>query len=160
MASIKISELNETTELESNDLFAVVDTVADETKKMSYGSLKTQMIGDTIATVSGHYTAVEGVTAKQITLDYPTGFTKDNCSVISVMMRNSTQQSQFWGTGTVMTLNSTVTGEVLNSVTLSSEKITLYLRNLYISTSTDGNANIRDIDLPNIDYKIILMKTN
>lgn len=110
-----------------------------------------------LAIVSGSYTTETGTSAQQIHLNYPTGFTKDNCIVASVMMRNATQN--FWGTGSVMTLNSTVTGEVLDSVTLASEDITLYVRNLYVRAYTsETNPQVSEMDLPSLDFKVVLFK--
>lgn len=155
MASIKISELNEATELESNDLFAVVDTVADETKKMSYGSLKTQMIGDTIAIVSGSHTYTAGQTQKTIGVNYPTGFTKNNCVVIGVMIQKT--GNDYWVTGSRMSSNGSASGAIINDVFLRESGIEITLRNTYLRTS---DPYVQELDVPGLSFKIILMKTN
>ena len=82
MASIKISELNEATSLDSNDLLAMVDNTADETKKVTFGNLETQIINDRFAVVSVASTGESGL----IKFNYPSGWTYDNCVVISYSM--------------------------------------------------------------------------
>lgn len=81
MASIKISELNEATELNSNDLIPVVDTINDETKKMTYENVKTQIINDNFAVITGTFRGTAGWEY----ISYPDGYTKDNCVVVSAM---------------------------------------------------------------------------
>ena len=99
-------------------------------------------------------------TSKQVTLNYPTGFTKDNCVVLSVMMRNASLESEPWGNGCVMTLNSTITGEILNSITLNEANITVYARNVYARAYSEATTpQIQEITLPpQINGKLVLMK--
>lgn len=79
MASIKISELNEKTNIIDNDLVAVVDSIADETKKMTYGNLKTQIVNDNFAVITIQPTSPGAF----IRFDYPTGWNPQNCIILS-----------------------------------------------------------------------------
>lgn len=102
MASIKISELNEKTSLESEDLLPIVDTINDETKKTTFGNLKEKIHGDNFYVIMGVQTLTasqEGQYDTQTTwqLDYPTGFNMNNCVVISFGLSDASKTTVSWG---------------------------------------------------------------
>ena len=117
-----------------------------------------KLLGD-FAVITGNYAYEESVTDKEITLSYPTGFTRDNCVVISIMLGNTAIKTKPLGCNSVMTSNSTATGAVANSVVLFESNIRLKLRNLcakdYVESTT---PQIMSQELPNLEYKVVLMK--
>ena len=117
-----------------------------------------KLLGD-FAVITGNYAYEESVTDKEITLSYPTGFTRDNCVVISIMLGNTAIKTKPLGCNSVMTSNSTATGAVANSVVLFESDIRLKLRNLcakdYVESTT---PQIMSQELPNLEYKVVLMK--
>lgn len=94
MASIKISELNEKTNLIDGDLVPVVDTIGNETKKITYGNLKTQIIDDRFAVIN-YDTATNGFHLMYST-PLPTGYNGDNCTVISWMWKYTSGEDTDW----------------------------------------------------------------
>lgn len=158
MASIKISELNEKTSLNSGDLLPIVDIIEDETEKMSYSNFKTQIINDTFAVITGTIEANSGTGSIPTTLSYPTGFNMDNCVVVSLMVGNSNgQDNGQFVYGTKNTLDSSVQGGFNNEIKLGSENITIISRCIYLRNenpiSVIGWAYVRDI-------KLVLLKTS
>lgn len=84
MASIKISELNELTSVDNADLLPIVDSSANETKKITYENLRNQ----SLVILSGNAN-LEANTSTEITLSYPSGFTFNNCVPISFGIENT-----------------------------------------------------------------------
>lgn len=145
------------TEAQWADDFLSADNYYDKSE-MNTKLADYKLLGD-FAVITGSYEYVEGQSSKQIELSYPTGFTKDNCVVISVMSGNSATQTKPMGNGSVMTLNSTTTGSVLYSAVLNTSNIILYFRNVYARAYSESTSpQIQLQDLPNLDYKIVLMK--
>lgn len=102
MASIKISELNEKTSLESEDLLPIVDTINDETKKTTFGNLKEKIHGDNFYVITGVQTLTASPntsydTATAWQLDYPTGFNMNNCVVVSFGLSDASKTTVSWG---------------------------------------------------------------
>ena len=90
MASIKISELNEATSLDSSDLLAMVDNTADETKKVTFENLETQIINDRFAIINVAGTGTTGL----IKFNYPNGWTYENSVILSFSaLINNTQRT-------------------------------------------------------------------
>ena len=117
-----------------------------------------KLLGD-FAVITGNYVYEESVTDKEITLSYPTGFTRDNCVVISIMLGNSAITTKPLGCNSVMTLNSTATGAIANAVVLFESDIRLKLRNLYARDYVESTTpQIMSQELPNLEYKVVLMK--
>lgn len=83
MARVKISELNEKTQLNDNDLIPVVDSINNETKKVKYSTL----FNNNIAVVTGTaqlQNASSGSYEKyfHLNINFPAGFNYQNCIVI------------------------------------------------------------------------------
>ena len=102
MASIKISELNEKTSLESEDLLPIVDTINDETKKTTFGNLKEKIHGDNFYVITGVQTLTASQTGQYDTqttwqLDYPTGFNMNNCVVVAFSLSDTSKTTVSWG---------------------------------------------------------------
>lgn len=113
---------------------------------------------DDYAVVTGSMEYEEGKTSEQVTVDYPTGYTKDNCIIVSIMVQHSGVQYPTWSTGSVMTTNSTVTGAVPCSVTLAESTIRVYFNNVYLRKLSEDPGEVRFNDLPDIDFRIVLLK--
>lgn len=85
-------------------------------------------------------------------VSFPSGFTKDNCYVLSVLLKHPNQS--YWVNGSVFDSSNSF-GGLQAKVTLETN-ITIGIRNAMINTSDSGTAS-RDI-ISNYDYKILLMK--
>lgn len=117
-----------------------------------------KLLGD-FAVITGNYAYEESVTDKDITLSYPTGFTRDNCVVISIMLGNTAVKTKPLGCNSVMTNSSITTGAVANSVVLFESNIRLKLRNLYAKGYVESTTpQIMLQELPSLEYKVVLMK--
>lgn len=113
---------------------------------------------DDYAVVTGTIEYEEGEKSKQVDLSYPTGFTQDNCIIVSIMVQHTGVLYPSWSTGTVMTNNSTVTGAVPCSVSLNENNIRAYFNNVYLRKLDTDPGEVRFNDLPDIDFKIVLLK--
>ena len=153
MASIKISELNEKTSLESEDLLPIVDTINDETKKTTFGNLKEKIHGDNFYVITGVQTLTaspKGSYDTQTTwqLDYPTGFNMNNCVVVAFSLSNASMTNVSWGEygynfSTSMGL---LYSTIPRAISFKENKI--YVNAWFPGTSSDTDFN----------YKIVLMK--
>lgn len=86
MASIKISELNELEEANSTDYLPIVDTSADETKKISFENFKSQIFEDgfnnRIVILTTTRTNVQADDGLNFSIELPTGYTESNSIII------------------------------------------------------------------------------
>lgn len=152
MASIKISELNEKTSLESEDLLPIVDTINDETKKTTFGNLKEKIHGENFYEITGVQTLTASQTGQYDTqttwqLDYPTGFTMNNCVVVSFGLSNSSITNVTWGEYGYHLAHS---GSILFS--LLPRTVAFRENKIYVSAWFPGTS---DTDF---NYSIVLMK--
>jgi len=145
MASIKISELNEMTSLDSADLLPVVDSTADETKKITYSNIKTNIINDTFAIIQ--LTTPQNV--NYAITEMPSGFTMQNSVVISIMEKR--QNNDKWEARTLYTVEASNNRYYLNNVEIYQDNGTNYLI-VYDKSKNDESFN------NSIDFKIVLMK--
>ena len=153
MASIKISELNEKTSLESEDLLPIVDTINDETKKTTFGNLKEKIHGDNFYVITGVQTLTASPTGKYDTqttwqLDYPTGFNMNNCVVVAFSLSNASMTNVSWGE---YGYNFSVSMGLLHSTiprAISFKENKIHVNAWFPGTSSDTDFN----------YKIVLMK--
>ena len=141
MASIKISELNEATNLDSNDLLAMVDSIADETKKITFENLEEQIINDKFAILTSKATTAGG---SFIIFQYPNGFNVDNCVPINIMNANYDYE------------NNTRTGlwETLTNYQIYGGGYV----DVPFATMKNNEIRITDMSGRNLIYKIVLMK--
>lgn len=89
------------------------------------------------------------------TINYPSGYNKDNCVVISTMFkRTGLVDTRGYSIGTTFLPADGTSGSVSGKVELQASSIVLSARHLYLS-----NNGIIDMDIDyDINYKIILMK--
>lgn len=87
------------------------------------------------------------------TINYPTGFTKDNCVVISTMLTNPNNSNT--GIGSTFDSTNLIRGTVPLSVEFTSSNIVIYTKN--IGLSNGNTAAVSDVSL-GLSYKIVLMK--
>lgn len=152
MASIKISELNEKTSLESEDLLPIVDTINDETKKTTFGNLKEKIHGDNFYVIMGVQTLTASQTGHYDTqttwqLDYPTGFNMNNCVVVAFNLSNANMTTVSWGE---YGYNFSVSMGLLYS--MIPRAIAFRENKIYVNAWFPGSS---DTDF---NYKIVLMK--
>lgn len=89
----------------------------------------------------------------EATENYPNGFTKDNCVVISTMFSNTNNGR--WGNGFIYDSSMLLNGTVPNSVKLRNDDILVETK--YIGLTNNTYPTVLDITTP-LAYKVILMK--
>lgn len=114
----------------------------------------------TINTTQGNMTVVKGDIVSNgksntviKTIPFPSGFNKDNCMVVSVMLEleNSTV---IWGYGSTFNSTSWVGGSISKRVSLQNE-IVLEIRHLY---ADDTGEFFDQLSAATFHYKILLIK--
>lgn len=113
----------------------------------------------TITTTQANIAILTGtVNGDNLELDYPAGFTKDNCICISAMLQNPNNVSGTWGlcTGGIFNSSSYVTGSMPSKILLST-KINIQLRIVNIIDG-EGQTVYANSTTANFNYKIVLMK--
>lgn len=110
----------------------------------------------TITTTQANIAVLTGTLSyNEATINYPSGYNKNNCVVLTAMFQHPTSQNGTWGEGSLFNSSSYVTGSLPHKVNLRSDAISVEVSNILLS---DGKpVNIFDIDL-SFNYKIILMK--
>ena len=111
---------------------------------------KYKVKGD-FATITGTATFDENGTT---TVNYPSGFTKTNCVVIS-FMTEGIGQTKSLSTGSTFDSSNTISGSVPKAIKLADDNIVLAIR--HISIINDATPSISST-YPNMNYKIVLMK--
>lgn len=92
-----------------------------------------------------------------VSINYPTGYNKDNCVVISTMLhRPGTASNRGYASGSTYLLDDVSAGFLVSRVELQTSGISLHGRALYLSS--DNKYMDMGVDF-SVDYKIILMKT-
>lgn len=111
----------------------------------------------TITTTQANIAVIAGTIPqadKKITLNYPTGFSKENCCVISIMFYGKNSNSSLT-TGATFDSTGMMTGGYANLVNLNASSIVVRAEIITL-TSTPS------ISLPgltgDVDFKLILMK--
>lgn len=87
-------------------------------------------------------------------IEYPNGFNKDNCVVISLHMQRNDTPGNGWGTGTTMDSSSYVAAALPARVQL---KDTIQIRTKNILLSDEDNPKVLDSTVSNY-YKLVIMK--
>lgn len=90
------------------------------------------------------------------TINYPESFNKDNCVVVSTMLKRvGVASTRGYATGTTFLPADGTAGSISSKVELQTSSIVLNGRHLYLS---DSGVVVMEVDY-DIDYKIVLMKT-
>ena len=88
------------------------------------------------------------------TINYPSGYTKNNCAVISFMLQGI-GGSKSWSTGSVFDSSNTISGSVPKSIKLNDSDITISIRHIMIS---NGNSPVVSTTYSSMNYRIVLIK--
>lgn len=113
----------------------------------------------TINTSQNNIAVLTGtVNGKGVDIEYPNGFTKDNCVCICAMLQNPNNPNGAWGicNGGTFTSASYVTGALPLKIVLST-KIGIQVRNINISDGTEQTV-LANSTTADFKYKVILMK--
>ena len=147
MASIKISELNEATEMNDSDLLAVVDVSADETKKITFENLFKNNIEILTGTQALELSQDGDYKQTAFTLNYPSGFNQNNTVVLAFIGEYISGRVGAYGEPPENSKSvSLLSSNIPRHVSLWENDIHVYL----YSPVTSGT--------PTYTYKIILMK--
>ena len=112
---------------------------------------------DNFAILNGIIPANTGSNSySQIEINYPTGYTKDNCVIIASEFNNSNSNTTY-STGTILNVGSYVIGAVPASISLKDNKIDIRISNVYAVSGDPAAVYVQKIAVP-IKYKIVLMK--
>ena len=89
------------------------------------------------------------------TISYPSGYNKDNCVVISTMLKRvGVASTRGYSFGTTFLPADGTSGSISSKIELQTSSIILSGRHLYLS---DSGVTVMEVNY-DIDYKIILMK--
>ncbi len=111
---------------------------------------------DNFAIITGTITG-DGTTNPSKTINYPIGFNRDNCIVLTVNFKRPT--TIFKGYGSVFDSSSYVAGSIPAKVSLGETDIGINIRN--INVADDGSIMVPNISASvSYEYTIILMKIN
>ena len=92
----------------------------------------------------------------QGTINYPQGFNKDNCIIISNMFKRvGVAEARGVSIGTTFVPADGTSGSLPNSIELQSSGIVIKLKYIYLSNGNTSTVSNVDYD---IAYKIVLMK--
>ena len=111
---------------------------------------------DNFAILTGSITGSGEANSQAININYPDGFTKDNCVVINASFKNQENTSVGYSIGTAFMPIDVSKGSVVNSVSLRHDCISITIRNIYIRTGE--NSSILNFENKSLDYVIVLMK--
>ena len=105
-------------------------------------------------TTNDKFAVVTGILNNSgVNVGYPTGFTKDNCCILSVATQNPS--NMYWSTGTVYDSSSYVRGGLPIQVTLKTDDIDIRAKNINLTNESTPYVG----DCPAYNFKIVLMKT-
>ena len=90
------------------------------------------------------------------TINYPNGYTKDNCIIIASEFNNSNSNT-IYSTGTILNVGSYVIGAIPASVSLKDSNIDVRISNVYAISGEPAAVYVQKIEVP-IKFKIVLMK--
>lgn len=107
-----------------------------------------------VAVLKGTITG-DGTESPSKTLSYPSGFTRDNCVVITVNLQRTNNNNK--GYGTVFDSSSYVGGAIPAKVVLDSDDILLEIRSILISSGAYPNSSAISSSV-SFNYTIMLMK--
>lgn len=107
-----------------------------------------------VAVLKGTITG-DGTESPSKNLSYPTGFTRDNCVVLTVNLQRTNNNNK--GYGTVFDSSSYVAGAIPAKVVLDSDGILLEIRNINIGNGTYPTTSNMSTSV-SFSYTIMLMK--
>lgn len=110
---------------------------------------------ENFAIIKGTIDGDGSTSSQQVNVDYPKGFTKDNCVVINASFRN-TETNTGYSTGATFLPADVTKGSIINAVTLTESNISITIRNIYISTGE--SPSIINFDNRSLYYILVLMK--
>ena len=142
------------TRLQSNRTIALSGDVTGSASfnGSSNVTIKTNLAN--VAVLQGTITG-DGTESPSKTINYPSGFTKSNCVVLTVNFQRTSDNSRSYGT--VFDSASYVAGALTARVSLGSNNILVEFRNINL---TDGNVTIATTSSSvTYTYTIMLMKT-
>lgn len=108
---------------------------------------------DNFAILTGTITG-DGTESPSKTINYPEGFTKSNCVVLSSNLQRSSTTSKAYGS--VYDSSSYVAGAIPTKIALTDSNISLEIRNILLS---NNSVNISELSSSvSYTYTIVLMK--
>lgn len=131
------------------DCKSVIDQIKQELASVEDGSL--YLLKANMAVITG---TASFDTNGNATVNYPEGFTKNNCVVIS-FMTEGIGAAKALAAGSTFDSANMIVGSVPKSITLSDSHINISIRN--ISIINDSNPAVGN-SYPDMNYKIVLMK--
>lgn len=112
---------------------------------------------DDFAILNGTIPANTGSNSySQIEINYPMGYTKENCVIIASEFNNS-KSNTIYSTGTILNVGSHVTGAVPAAISLKDNGIDIKISNVFTVSGDPAAVYVQKIAVP-INYKIVLMK--
>lgn len=102
-----------------------------------------------IAIISGKLTSGEA------TINYPSGYTKDNCVALSVSFDNDNLTDRRWAYSFVMDSSSYIGGSIPYKLSLGIDNISIETKNIQIRNNEYPYVDESKVDF---NYKIVLMK--
>lgn len=87
-------------------------------------------------------------------IEYPSGFNKDNCVVLSVMLKKTSLSTACWTYNTTHDIISQSNGAYSSRVILYDDYIKIFAKTLVLNTDAVTVGEITD----DTDFKIVLMK--
>ena len=108
-----------------------------------------------ITTTQANIAVLTGKIQDDITINYPTGFNKNNCIVISAMMKKTDENANY-GFGSVFNSAIYVSGGVPIVVSLGNSNISLSAKKILLSSGTVQYASLE----AEMNYKVVLMKVS
>lgn len=107
-----------------------------------------------VAVLTGTITG-DGTESSSKTINYPSGFTRDNCVVLTVNLQRSGNANK--GYGAIFDSSSYVTGTVPAKVVMNASNISLEIRNINIGNGSYPTTSAISSSV-SFNYTIMLMK--
>lgn len=110
----------------------------------------------TINTTQANIAIINGkLTNGEATINYPSGYTKDNCVMISFSFDNSSLSNRHWAYGNLFDSSSWAGGAIPYTISMNTSNITIETKRI---TLVDGTLpSVGDSNVAH-NYKLILMK--
>lgn len=109
----------------------------------------------TITTTQANIAVLTGTIKEDITINYPSGYNKNNCIVISAMMKMTNTDARY-GYGSVFNSSIYASGGVPIRVSLGDSNIQLSAKKILLSSENVEYASLE----AEMNYKIVLMKVS
>lgn len=109
----------------------------------------------TITTTQANIAVLNGTIKEDITINYPSGYNKNNCIVISAMMKMTNEDSRY-GYGSVFNSSIYASGGVPIRVSLGDSNIQLSAKKILLSSGTVQYDSLE----ADMNYKVVLMRVS